>query len=829
MAEQIYQESNYRFTDPIRFFKANDPYYFEVDNIPIKQLEENCLWLRDQLTKTTDQIQSGSTSVNRADFNELKPYATGTDRVVRIKPGRFSARINDIGSKDPLEYLIKVLGTELGDVDSFSFATNNTGTFGVDFNTKLQAALLKFQQTISSAALGMTGLEERSFTWPVYTQDVPAGGGGSVPGSSSAAVNYGNTPSPGIAAKYSPGLISQALLWAKSKSGSEASFTLPLYSDTTGAGFSRLPFIESYLLKKWRGVTRFSIVDVPEELAIQIPTFDSQDFEYLDSAGSETSLASDPQTRIDMVFLYAKPVDSSGVRVVSNNSVNTITKPAIGLIRGAGIKFSQAGVNDVLTGTGPVNAFDADGNPMILASPGDQENSNMGFTSASGNDILEDVRGSFPAPDDLLNIAPLLSERLEDNAFELLGQSILPIAYVVVRNAGQSELNNASLVNSTDVIDIRPFFRTAELTYNERAGIAAANPQLSLANPAVGKAELQKTEYELKEYIDNAIKVEVPESGGSTITTVATGYVFGGFFFGPESCLYDFNFDKFIDEGADQVQTTKNYVKNNYFGLDGETTNIDIPDYPDWDLAEWCLIGDSFNDKGEYPNDYINVFVNSNPDNQGPDNAVVAGSYAERVLVNGLDSGGNIPSRINNFNGKIGFTSNTPNGSGGVEFAFIRKTIFFDRDSIPTGMNDYDIDISFVNCLPQNYKGNAGTADYAGHWIEKRKNSFTIYIAIPCKTQENDTNADGYPSENRSTGLYSRFITCTEDILFSDTSKFPGGGSFGNLLAGYVGNPRVGICTYPTIMWKMTSIPANKTQFHNGALSNTDGNITIGV
>ena len=51
MANLTYDESTYRFSDPIRFFKANDPYYFEVDNIPLKQLQENCLWLKDQLTQ----------------------------------------------------------------------------------------------------------------------------------------------------------------------------------------------------------------------------------------------------------------------------------------------------------------------------------------------------------------------------------------------------------------------------------------------------------------------------------------------------------------------------------------------------------------------------------------------------------------------------------------------------------------------------------------------------------------------------------------------------------------------------------------------------------
>ena len=72
MAETIYQESSYRFTDPIRFFKANDPYYFEVDNIPLKQLQENCNWLKDQVRLATE---TQLTSIKRVDIDELRPYA----------------------------------------------------------------------------------------------------------------------------------------------------------------------------------------------------------------------------------------------------------------------------------------------------------------------------------------------------------------------------------------------------------------------------------------------------------------------------------------------------------------------------------------------------------------------------------------------------------------------------------------------------------------------------------------------------------------------------------------------------------------------------------
>ena len=41
--------ASYSFTQPIRYYKANDPYYYEVDNIPLRQLEENVLYIKNRL------------------------------------------------------------------------------------------------------------------------------------------------------------------------------------------------------------------------------------------------------------------------------------------------------------------------------------------------------------------------------------------------------------------------------------------------------------------------------------------------------------------------------------------------------------------------------------------------------------------------------------------------------------------------------------------------------------------------------------------------------------------------------------------------------------
>lgn len=494
MVEQNFSDSPYRFTEPVRYFKANDPYYFEVDNIPIKQLEENCLWLKDQISKFVQEINITPT-VTRADITELKPYATGTDRIIRVKPGRFSARINDVRSKPSLQYFSKLFEDELTGSPAFQFTTGNSGSFGGNYNDLLVEALSSFKTSLANKALGMTGLEERAFTWPIKEDYMPSNSTGlKNPGPndsfpSSDFVSYASQSTVNTIGSYlSPGLISQVLLWATSQFSTQESFVVNMYTPLS-SGFSQLPLIESNLLKKWRGVARFAIVDVPEELSIEVPSFDSEDFQFLNESGNEVNV-DDVQTRIDLVFLYAKPVDASGAKIVKNNSLATITKPELGIIRGAGIKYSAKGVSDVNVFHVPKSGYDSEGNTKILASPGDQFNENMGFFAASANDIFQDVKGSFPAPDDLLNIAPLLSEKLEENAFELIGQTILPLAYVFVQKE-EGDTTNTAVVDSESVIDIRPFFRTAELSYNERAGIAAASPQLSLANPPVGKAELR--------------------------------------------------------------------------------------------------------------------------------------------------------------------------------------------------------------------------------------------------------------------------------------------------------------------------------------------------
>lgn len=867
MAEQIYNESTFRFTDPVRLFKANDPYYFEVDNIPLKQLQENCLWLKDQIRRDVIKISN----VRRADIEELRPYASGGDRVVRVKPGRFTARINDASTKKPLAYLRKILGLEVGEVDVYQAALPNPGTFSTEAeaaaNALLVDALDSFKSLLSENSLGLNGLGERSFTWPVVSPDRPINQNGAAVSTQvdSGALGY-DSPGSGRSSKIVPMIITEALVWAKAQNFVADRVTLTTYDYTDPFnGFATMPRTDSFFVRAWRGVARNAIVDVPEELTIEVPNFSDDDFNYIDESGNETRV-DNIYNRIDMIFIYSKPVDASSTTILKGSGKEVITRPTLGIVRGAGIKANLNGTTnyeeDYIQSTGDDH--------RIMASPGDTENENLGFIAASANDIAFDVRGSFPAPDDLLNIAPLISEQLENDAFELVGQSILPVAYVWVTRG-------SSVVSTTDVIDIRPLFRTAELTYNERAGIAAAMPQLSMANPAVGKAQM---DYELKRQYDdlNSRVEDTINQVGTSLNqggkTIAAGYVFGGWNFGPEGALFDFYSKQFgtsTGEFTEQagLAPVKEFIRNRY-GL--SRTGFEIPAYPDWDLAEWATITPNLDEVGKYPNDYINTFFSQYgdpPTEDTPDGTIVAGSSKEYVSTEGLNSQGNTPAPAVNFaNVSIPNPIISPQGTR-VHFSYIKKRIEFDRGAYP-GLIDYTVDLQFVNSLPNisgakglqplnpsygnnsNDEYNDETAEagrYIGNWVEKGEDYFILYVAFATHdtTVRNPGNQSSWaitegdapyvpaPHTYRTEGTgvtvtaserggerFSSFVVPVDEILRSNPNPQPTSERFN----GYLGNPRLGKCTYPTITWSMKAVSQGDAPYFYGNL-NTNNVIAL--
>ena len=84
----------YQFTNPIRYYKANDPYYYEVDNLPLRQLEENILYLKDVVAGDSNLggVLTANSELDLKNIKQLRPTLLGT-RGIKVNAGWFNARI----------------------------------------------------------------------------------------------------------------------------------------------------------------------------------------------------------------------------------------------------------------------------------------------------------------------------------------------------------------------------------------------------------------------------------------------------------------------------------------------------------------------------------------------------------------------------------------------------------------------------------------------------------------------------------------------------------------------------------------------------------------
>lgn len=567
----LYSADNpFKFINPIRKYKDNDPYFSVVDNIPIKQLEENILWLKEALDSATVDIGTPTVAgiptveISRGNFSELKPYtlASNQNNVVYVNPGRFSARVNDAYNLTPLQFLTRLAYNNLDQIQTWD-ATNIT-------DNSVKAILNNLISLIGTNALGMNGLTERSFINPFTS------GTDTVLGRFVAPPLVPGT----LDGSWDPSLLNLtnidkyptffSFLWSTgfgTLNNPVLGRTAATRGNTQATKSDRgLFYYDSDFVKRWRGVARTSIVDVPDVLSATIDNFDPEDFYYTTSSNqTNTSLSSVANTRIDLLFIYSKPVDQketyinefTGEAVTAeyggspnNYSPRKIIKPELGIIKGAGVRLSFA-TNDDWFIANPIGSI---GNPSILAGFSDQLNTDLGFKKLN-------VAGSFPSPDDLMNIAPLLAEWLPKRHFALVGQSILPVAYIVVRK-DQVNANGIQVINPEDVIDIRPFFRTTELSYNERAGIAAAIPSPSLMNPVATES-----------YVDTQIKslknsIQVGSTGGAGTTT--------------NSILLRDQYNElyFKASTASLIQSNPIYFGGRYFGVWPNNTNLRLTGLP---------------------------------------------------------------------------------------------------------------------------------------------------------------------------------------------------------------------------------------------------------
>lgn len=760
MAEIVFTESEFRFSDPIRYFKENDPYYWEVDNIPIKQLEENVRWVKDQLENQT------VTDINRKDFSELKPFVTGEDNVVHVKPGRYTARINDAFNLTPLQIFERVSGQALGDMDVWKVGAMN--------NASIVDALDRIKERISANFLGMNGLETRSFHHPVINEDKS--------GAEHVVEFDTETGSgPSVVSKSLQGLkrpifpLSEALHWVASKV--EDTYLVKAFvEEDLSQGFLSLSVAEAHAIKRWRGIARTAIVDVPTELTIAIPSFNRELHSFLDE-NSEGQIPEGVSSRIDLLFIYSKPIDASSTTTAKfvKGVPTNITKAELGLVIGAGrgVGFVKHTPKISLR---PQTGIDADGTPLMIPNAADELMTDGGFT-ASG------IHGSFPSPDDLMNLAPLIAEDLEADNLMLVGQSILPIAYIITRNTDIKNSKGVNIVADSSLVDIRPLMRTTELAYNERAGLAAAMPQVSLANPVVGKAQL---DWEIRKlFLNSNAKIKVLENKLSQgqqqefPRVVSTGYIFGGTNFGVESAFLDYLSTK--NNGGTTAQLLSELVKATSLPL-----NTNIPPGPQWDLSRWIQEG-TFSEKGEHPNDYINVHVQQHTRRPADFGCFVNKELTSRATEFGTD----------NLTGQKGF----------VSILYVSKTIPFNRDSV-NWMGDYEVLVNLWNCVPLSSRAfgqnNEGAASIADIWIDKRDNEFTIYVGwtandfVQVGSEHKVFGGTTFPKDNRDGATYAGFAVINEDMnrLSNSTIEFPG-------------EIQAGVAIYPTVTFSIIGIPKN--------------------
>lgn len=719
--EITYYDTDYTFINPVRYFKANDPYYFEVDNIPIKQLEESNNFLKDQVDGilAKGQEPDAAVEIDRSGFSELKPYAVGNDRKVRVKPGRYTSRINNAYTLTPLQVVEQVFG-----FGNFNTSATNTWRTQTNKGSYVSDVLAEFTQGLAGNTLNMNGLFERSFVWPIDTED-----GLSLADPDllnvTTPVGYGDSFAPDDRPLY-PNVIGALIKNTTEDFTRDIALLKNIFGggDTFGGQQGRA---ESEFIKRWRGAIRTSVVDVPSELDIEIPEFKEEDFFYTDENGNQVTVGSN--TRIDLLFIYSKAVDEESTTIPKYDSLGNPTHlvaPALGILKGAGIGVSrQTSTNNNLADD-RVSLQDLDGVPLMAANPGDQTGSHVGFTTSAAGVI----RGSFPSPDDLLNLAPVLSENLESTSYALIGQTILPLAYILVEK-DDPLVAGGELITVNSILDIRPFFRTTELAYNERAGLAAATPQVSIANPVVTEAHLERVKAEIYTDLRSApatatSSVENPPPEPRTTGIIAAGVITGGFNWGPEGALV---------RQRNVANTSLEDLRQSVVDEFGYYPNA-VEFAPLWDKANW------FTNTSQYPGngacDYINVgdttlVRHGNPDagNLPPWN----GTAKAQVVLNNQTFNGNL--------GNMGWSKNVAYGDGNIAWnntGFKHNQMFYVSKRINIVNNphvNYHVNVNYLNCIPVTDLGMIGHKRVSQHrqptgiWVVKHPNYFIINVAFP--------------------------------------------------------------------------------------------------
>jgi hypothetical protein len=246
-------------------------------------------------------------------------------------------------------------------------------------------------------------------------------------------------------------------------------------SDTNGFGGLNTTSLTDDFVRNTKGLARTSVVEFypnvdNSDKFIEIPSFDATEF----------NSAAAPEERLDLIFIKATAA------LDTNYQTDNIPEASIGIIKGAYFRTdAAAGVKAV--GTRFTEGITRDSGRIT----------GMASTEIPATARLSTF-GSVPSPDDLTNFAWHNNQSSRD--WDALVQQqvatqaafCLPVAYVRVPTG----YSTGQPLPEANVLDIRPFLRTTELTYNERAAIAASL-RPSGSNPFVTQSLFGVLETEL--------------------------------------------------------------------------------------------------------------------------------------------------------------------------------------------------------------------------------------------------------------------------------------------------------------------------------------------
>ena len=344
-----------RINEDIRFYLPADPYYYQVDNLPLEDLLTNDVRLQNQI----DELKASNTgnTVTRNGIRELQPFIDDAlPGTVSIRSGNFIGRTQKPSGGG-------LLGTNVKGVKDGSFEMNEPPT-----------------------------LDDK------YSVDNPP-----------------NKANQGPA----------------------------------------------------DGVARNSVFNFPGG-NIVIDGFNFDDFGI-----GETSLTTPPLARLDLVGITTVNGAMDDPYVPGNETGGVDTgngTPRLAVVKGAGMIGGNSDVREVQIG----ERFLTVGQPQELLNDYGRD--------IDGNVVPNPEFGTVPMPDDVVNICMSQPDvQAELNNFAEINRNssfFLPLAYVLVP---QSHVEGNPIAEGY-LHDIRPFFRTAELTLAERQAVANSfNP--SLRNP----------------------------------------------------------------------------------------------------------------------------------------------------------------------------------------------------------------------------------------------------------------------------------------------------------------------------------------------------------